>query len=183
MTADSLRSSRERKAAVVGSAPAGSDADATPLMLLRVGDRWFALDVHAVVEVALKGTITRVPTAPHHILGITSLRGRLVTVVSIEQMLDGGGLPSTDRPAALPRLVVVRQGEYEIGLVAEAIHGIGRHRLAPHSDDTAAAGRPAFVRDEFLWQTQQVALLDVAQLLATAATLSGIHSTSDGGEA
>ena len=40
-----------------------------PLMLLRLGSRWFAMDVRLIEEVALKGAVTRVPAAPRHILG------------------------------------------------------------------------------------------------------------------
>jgi purine-binding chemotaxis protein CheW len=179
MTLDPLASSGD----VLDGPAADPGTDAATLMLLRLGDRCLAIDVHAVSEVALKGAITRVPTAPNHILGITSLRGRLVTVIGIDEMLGGGCRPSREIPATLPRLVVVRHGDYEIALVAEAIHGIGQHMVGPRLDEGAAPALPDFVQGEFEWQEERVALLDVPRLISAAATLSGILSTSEGAEA
>ena len=181
MTSDSLASSGDVQIGI--AQPATPGRDTATLMLLRLGARCLAIDVHAVAEVALKGTITRVPTAPDHIIGITSLRGRLVTVISLDQMLGGGGRPSLEIPATLPRLVVVRHGDDEIALVAEAIHGIGQHMVGPRIEDGTASTLPSFVQGEFEWQEEQVALLDVPRLIFAAATLSGIHSTSEGAEA
>jgi chemotaxis signal transduction protein len=181
----SIASSGERKAAIVQQVPSTGNLTATPLMLLRLGTRWFAIDVQAVVEVALRGAVTRVPTAPDHIIGITSLRGRLITVVSMEQMLGGEGSLSRESPATLPRLVVVRHGGYEMALVAESIHGIG-HQVGPafvdgdgDGDGTPARPLPEFVRHEFGWQGHRVALLDVHKLVLTAARLSGIDPSPE----
>jgi chemotaxis signal transduction protein len=175
MRSDSIASSGERKAAIVHQAPSTGALAALSLMLLRLGTRWFAIDVQAVVEVALRGAVTRMPTAPNHIIGITSLRGRLITVVSMEQMLGGDGLLSRESPATLPRLVVVRHGEYEMALVAESIQGIGHHAGPAITDeDQPAHPLPEFVRHEFVWQGHRVAVLDVPKLVLTAARLSGI---------
>jgi purine-binding chemotaxis protein CheW len=100
------------------------EAASTTLMLLRLGTRWFGVDVRSIEEVALKGEVTRVPTAPSHILGVTTLRGRLVTVVGLEQMIGGAGMLSRETTATLPRLVVVRDGDYEMAVVAEGIAGM-----------------------------------------------------------
>lgn len=179
MTRDPVASSGERRVAIVDVPSVAGDVDSLSLMLLRLGTRWFAIDVHAVAEVALKGAVTRVPTAPHHIMGITSLRGRLVTVVSMEQMLGGEGSLPRDNPATLPRLVVVRHGEYEIALVAENIHGIGRHARPTVTEEEEVTPLPEFVRYEFDWQERRVALLDVPRLILAAAKLSGIDPSSE----
>ncbi len=149
----------------------------TSLMLLRLGKRWFAIDVSAIEEVSLKGEVTRVPTAPSHILGVTSLRGRLLTVVGLAQMLDGEVALSREGAATLPRLVVVRSGDLEMAIVAEAIGGMVDHTssLDPEGE------RPScpFVREEFDWQGNCVWLLDVPALTAAAAKLAGILSPTD----
>jgi chemotaxis signal transduction protein len=179
MRSDLLASSVERKAAIVRQAPATDGASGLSLMLLRLGTSWFAIDVHAVAEVAPRGTVTRVPTAPAHIQGIISVRGRLVTVISMQQLLGSEALWSGERPATLPRLVVVRHGDYEIALVAESIHGIGQHADPVPADAEPSKSLPEFVRREFSWQGNRVALLDAPKLVATAARLSGVHSNLD----
>ena len=174
----------------------GRQAGSITIMLLRLGTRWFGVDVRAIEEVALKGTVTRVPMAPNHILGVTSLRGRLVTVVGLEQMIGGTGMLSRESTATLPRLVVVRDGDYEMAIVAEGIHGMTEYvpagepdpdRLADNSPDSSAP-RAAngvesptvdFVREEFDWQSNRVSLLNVRLLIAGAVRLAGTLSPSE----
>jgi chemotaxis signal transduction protein len=149
------------------------------LMLLRLGISWFALDVRMIVEVALKGAVTRVPTAPSHILGVTTLRGRLVTVVSLEQMIGGAGPLSRENIATLPRLVVVRDDTCEMAVVAEEIHGVVEHGVAAELSPNGSLDLPGFVAEEFDWKGNRVSLLDVPLLVASAAQLAGIFALSD----
>lgn len=143
------------------------------LMLLRLGQRWFAMDARSIEEVALRGPVTRVPLAPSHLLGVTSLRGRLVTVVSLEQMLGGSGMLPVEHTATLPRLVVVREGDYEMAVVAHGIHGLldqATVTLRPATGDA-----PSFVCQEFDWNGARVALLDAGRLVDAAARLAGMR--------
>lgn len=144
------------------------------LMLLRLGCRWFAMDVTVIEEVALKGQVTRVPMSPSHILGVTTLRGRLLTVIGLEHMIGGPGMFPPESSATLPRLVVVRDGAYEMAVVAEGIHGMIEH--APAAVPARSAGVPDFVHEEFDWQGHQVFLLDAHELLASAVRLAGSTS-------
>ena len=155
------------------------EAASTTLMLLRLGMRWFGVDVRAIEEVALKGAVTRVPMAPSHILGVTSLRGRLVTVVGLEQMIGGAGRLSRENTATLPRLVVVRNGEYQMAVVAEGIHGMTEYVPATEPGSDLTPHTPEFVREEFDWHGNRVSLLDAPKLIAAAAKLAGILSPSE----
>jgi chemotaxis signal transduction protein len=144
-------------------------ANTLAFMLVRVGARRFALDARMIQEVAVKGAVTRVPTAARHVLGVASLRGSLVPVVSLEQMLGVKGLARSDAATALPRLVVVRADEYEIALVVDEICGIVEERPAEFAAKASSADRPRFLREEFAWQGNLVCVLDVPLLIATAA--------------
>jgi chemotaxis signal transduction protein len=155
-------------------APGG---EPSALLLMRLGQRWFAMDARSIEEVALRGQVTRVPMAPNHILGVTSLRGRLVTVVSLEQMLGGSGMLPVEHSATLPRLVVVREGDYEMAVVAHGIFGLVQLSAVTLCGRSTAA--PAFVCDEFDWQGGRVALLDVASLVGEAARLSGMRAPAE----
>jgi purine-binding chemotaxis protein CheW len=150
---------------------------AVSLMLLRLGQRWFAMDARAIEEVTLRGPVTRVPMAPSHILGVTSLRGRLVTVVGLEQMLGGAGMLPVDNSATLPRLVVVRDGDFEMAVVAHGIHGLIER--AESAAPVRPADAPDFVREEFDWQGGRVSLLDTSRLVAAAARRAGMSSPAE----
>lgn len=179
MMPDPIASTGEHEAAIVQEVPSPRDPAASSLMLFRLGTRWFAVDVQAVVEVALKGAVTRMPSAPRHILGITSLRGRLVTVLSVEHMLGVEAPLSRERTATLPRLVVVRHADLEVAMVADSIHGIGHRLGAGVTDDQPGdpVSSPDFARHVFAWQDHRVAVLDVPELVLTAARLSGLATS------
>src|SRR5512147_2881920 len=110
------------------------------LLLLRLGQRWFAIDVRAIEEVALKGQVTRVPMAPSHILGVIALRGRLITVIGLEHMIGGAGILPAEDSATLPRLLILREGGYEMAVVVEEIHGMIEHVATPHGPAPADDG-------------------------------------------
>ena len=149
------------------------------VMVLRLGRRWFAMDVRAIEEVALKGPVTRVPKSPSHILGVTTLRGRLVTVVGLEQMIGGPETLPLEHSATLPRLLAVRVGAYEMAIVAEEIHGMIDHPLCEYPARPTPADSPDFIREEFDWHGNRVALLDARLLVAAAARLAGVSPWQD----
>jgi chemotaxis signal transduction protein len=169
----------ERTCASPAQSGSAREVASTTIMLLRLGTRWFGVDVRFIEEVALKGEVTRVPTAASHILGVTTLRGRLVTVVSLEQMLVGDGMLSRETTATLPRLVVVRDGDYEMAVVAEGIAGMTDYVPAPDKGSYHPPNCPGFVLDQFNWHGNQVLLLDARLLIAAAAKLAGILSPSE----
>jgi chemotaxis signal transduction protein len=164
------------------SAPSRAEPIAIPdvttgaLLLLRLGKRWFAMDVRAIEQVALHGQVTRVPMAPNHLLGVITVRGRLITVVGLEQMMDGVGmLPAADSPT-LPRLLIVREGPFEMALVVEEIHGMIEKSAAVAERRARPADAPDFVVEEFDWQGRRVSLLDAHLLVTAVARSAGISS-------
>jgi chemotaxis signal transduction protein len=136
-------------------------------MLVRVGNRWLGIEAHSVVEVAVKGAITRIPTAPRHVLGITSLRGGLVPVVSLAQLMGSTSSMSTDNGPIAPRLVVVATPEYELALVIHEVGGIVAG--VPEKPKAPGNRRPVFLTDEMAWDGHTVEIVDVAALTTVAA--------------
>jgi purine-binding chemotaxis protein CheW len=62
-------------------------------LTFRLGQDLFAVEVSNVLEVLEKQTITLVPRAPKHILGIVNFRGNIVPVISTHQKFN---LPCTN---------------------------------------------------------------------------------------
>jgi chemotaxis signal transduction protein len=150
-------------------APPANPGETVALMLVRVGGRWFAIDARMIEEVAVKGAVTRVPTAARHVLGVAGLRGGVVPVISLQQMIGIAGAATTELATTLPRLVVVRAGDCELALVVDEIRGIIADHPGADAAQASGAERPSFLRREFEWQGKLVGVLDVAQLAAAAA--------------
>ena len=136
-------------------------------LLFRVGTRWLGMEAKSIIEVAVKGVITRIPTAPRHVLGITSLRGGLVPVISLAQLLGSTGTMSSDNGAITPRLVVMAAPEYELALVAHEVGGFLNR--VPTSSEIPGNKRLAFLHEQITWKERSVEIVDVAAL-ATVAT-------------
>jgi purine-binding chemotaxis protein CheW len=141
------------------------------LLFLRVGRRWFAVRAETVREVGTKGHVTRVPTAPIHVLGVTLIRGRLVPVLALEGLL--GELGDGEVAPTLPRLVVLKHEETEIALVADETRGVIEHRFETVADEGRSAGRPAYLGSEFQWEGKLVCMIDVPPLISQATPGAG----------
>jgi purine-binding chemotaxis protein CheW len=147
-------------------AVAEQSAPALTLLFLRVGRRWFGVRSESVREVSTKGYVTRVPTAPTYVLGVTLIRGRLVPVVALEGLL--GAITAGDTAQTLPRLVILRHDETEIAVVADETRGIIEHRLEDAADGKRSADRPRYLGSEFTWEGRLVCMIDVPLLIAEA---------------
>jgi purine-binding chemotaxis protein CheW len=162
----------QRLAALAGAplrepAPPRPGREAAALVFLRAGRRWFAARVDAVSEVATKGAVTRVPSAPRAILGLALVRGRLVPVVSLAVLMDFS--PVGEPAATLPRLLVLRAGDAEVAVVADEIRGVIEEVAAPpaasgEAERPAAAPAP-FLGPEVVWQDRVAPLIDAAALI------------------
>jgi chemotaxis signal transduction protein len=91
-------------------------------LVFRVASRVFGADARLVFEVVVSGSITPVPTARPHVLGITLVRGRIVPVISLRELL---GIEAVDAAApTLPRLLILRDGPLEVAVMSDATLGL-----------------------------------------------------------
>jgi chemotaxis signal transduction protein len=148
--------------------PVNDTADpTTALLLLRVGKRWFGVLPETVRQVAMKGHVTRVPTAPPYVLGVTLIRGRLVPVIALEGLL--GSVGTGDTAQTLPRLVVLRDEHTEIAVVADETRGLIEHSARETAEPARSSERASFLGAEISWDGRMVCMLDVPALIAQIA--------------
>jgi purine-binding chemotaxis protein CheW len=89
-------------------------------VIFRVEKERYGLPLSAVREVVVPpGRFTRVPRAPPAISGVMNLRGRVVTVVEMRQLL---GLPEGPSPAA--RVLLLDRGRRDLGFLVTDVDGI-----------------------------------------------------------
>ena len=124
------------------------------LLLVRFGHEVYGLEAQHVDRVQLVEQITPVPRVPNWVVGMTNLRGQLLSVVDLVSFF---GLPSTmthvatedaDDQAPERCLVVVSTSEIEIALLADgvlAVETVPDSRL--QEAETIVRGlRPEYVR-------------------------------------
>jgi purine-binding chemotaxis protein CheW len=93
------------------------------LVSFRLGREEFGLDIAAVQEIVrLPESINRVPNAPSHLLGVISLRSRVLPIVSLNVLLRFGEETLDDRA----RIVVLNLPGRQVGLVVDAVSEVLR---------------------------------------------------------
>ena len=100
------------------------EADELQLVSFSVCDQEYAADISAVQEIVqMPQRVAVVPNAPHHVLGLMTLRERLLPLVSLRAMLN---LPSRDE-GATERVVVLGLGDGNaVGVVADTVDEVLR---------------------------------------------------------
>lgn len=105
------------------------------LVVVRLGEERFALDVGRVAELISASPITPLPGGPPHLLGLMYHRGRLLRLVDIRPQL---GLPVSDE--ALAEVVVLNVPGMPTGLGVDAIETVvtlDPTQFQPHSSGEA----------------------------------------------
>lgn len=108
--------------AVALARPEGEEtsADLLQVLLLRLAEEWYAVDVGHVREVLHGVEITRVPCAPAHVVGVLSLRGEIVSVCDLRSILGLSSGPRTGHALA----IVVEADEIATAILADDVAGI-----------------------------------------------------------
>jgi purine-binding chemotaxis protein CheW len=97
------------------------------VLLARAGARRVALPLEHLVEVIDPGTAVVVPAREPSFRGLADLRGRLVPVVHLGALLDGGACPPHQSDAA----VVISIGGRILCLEVEAVEEVTRGDMVP----------------------------------------------------
>jgi purine-binding chemotaxis protein CheW len=82
----------------------------------------YAIDCCFVSEVAALGEYAPLPDAPAFILGVTSIRGRIVSIVDLGRFFDLPSVGLTDRN----RVLVLSLEGMELGLLADSVDSVRR---------------------------------------------------------
>lgn len=96
------------------------DFDLVSLLLFALGEEWYAVPIRSVREIYNEYLITPVPCVPPFILGVINIRGEIVSVTDVKQLLR---LPAGGPQAALP-VIVVENERCATALVVDVIGDI-----------------------------------------------------------
>ena len=105
--------------AAEAASPEGPTAETEMLAFLLSGEE-YVVAVEQVNEVLKMWSLTPVPNAPEHILGVSSLRGTMLTIIDLGKRL---GLA----PAAMnekSRVVVVTVDDEKVGFIVDRVAGV-----------------------------------------------------------
>lgn len=145
--------------------PAPDAPPAPRACLFELAGARFAVDVRSAREVVLFDEITAVPRAPRHLVGVANLRGTVMPIVDVRELL---GLAES-RAGRTVRTLVVRDGAVQAALVVDTVVGLEPFGDVAGADSPSAAGmwgpRP-LMAGWIQWAGETLPLLDVPKILA-----------------
>jgi purine-binding chemotaxis protein CheW len=90
------------------------------LVIFRLADEAFGIDIAVVQEIIRMAVITPVPGARPEILGLVNLRGQTIPVMDLRTRLSmAAGEETSDR-----RIVVIESAQGRLGLVVDAVEEV-----------------------------------------------------------
>ena len=147
------------------------DGTTERFVLLDIGASCFGFPMKNVYEIQRVPSITPLPGVPEWVLGVTNLRGNVVSVVDIKTIL---GIPSSDKMLAQSRrgvMIYSHLDDIETTVIVDRVHGI--HALdctgiTPPTDAHDDRVKP-FLSGTFDVEDRSVSLLDLEKLLISKA--------------
>ena len=97
-------------------------SDRVSTLLFRIGEEWYAVRLSDVREIFQDYDVTAVPCTPQFILGVTNVRGEILSVTDPARLMGLGTItgPEGQRPPA----VVVSSGGVSTALITDEIGDI-----------------------------------------------------------
>lgn len=98
------------------------EGDLRELVAFTIDTEEFAIDIASVHEINRVVEITRIPNAPEHVQGVINLRGKIVPIVDMRELL--GFEPKEAR--ATSRIIVVEVGGMMLGFLVDSVSEVVR---------------------------------------------------------
>jgi len=156
---------RERTNALSAAIAEQDAADLLPLAVVGLGGEYFGFDLETVHEFTQIHRVTPVPCCPPHIVGNINLRGEIVTLININNVVD---LP-INAVRSHPQAVVVGLDQRVVGIAVDAIFDV--MYIHPSQITTAPVAMHAD-RDDYLqgvvpYQDRMMSIINLSKLLSS----------------
>lgn len=117
---------------------AEDSANERQLVVFQLADEQYGVDIQDVREIIRTQAVTRIPSAPEHVLGVIDLRDTVVPVIDLRLRLSLEVRAETDEN----RIVVVEAHGHQVGVLVDAVKEvlrIGADRIEANSSVVTTA--------------------------------------------
>jgi purine-binding chemotaxis protein CheW len=123
----------------------------------------FAIPLLSVKEVMGVPELTRIPQTPTHFLGITNLRGSVISVMDLRAKLGLKSLVNSETT-----VVILDLGTYFLGVVVDSVNSVLTMKSEDISEKPVITSQKGtdYITGVFRKQNGLVAILDIAKALS-----------------
>ena len=123
-----------------GATAETEDAREVQVLEFKLGSERYCVDIDFVSEIVDKGSLTRVPNAPHYVDGVMDLRGRTTSIINPKALL------SIDERTESKRIIIFDPGKFEdeaaVGWVVDEVYQVIRVSMDDVEDSPLDDGGP-----------------------------------------
>lgn len=98
--------------------------ETTGLLLFRLGEEWYAVPIDGVREIYNEYAVTRIPRVPEFILGVINVRGEIVSVTNLGEMMRVPSRTLLEIDGLLPSAIIVATEACVTAIVVDEIGDI-----------------------------------------------------------
>lgn len=98
------------------------DAELMQLVTFSIGEEEFGVDILKVQEIIRTMEITKVPRAPHFVVGVINLRGKVIPIIDLRKRF---GLSSREHDKHT-RIIVIEINNMIVGFVVDSVSEVLR---------------------------------------------------------
>ncbi|MDC0834937.1 hypothetical protein AY599_10850 [Leptolyngbya valderiana BDU 20041] len=153
---------RQRAAQLRMVAEAPDVQNVVSLAVVGLHEEYFGIDLQMVREFATVGKVTPVPCCPPRIVGNMNLRGEILTLVAVDELLN---LPNVERQAK--KAVVVQVDDIVAGIAVDEVFDVVRVNPVTMSAIPTAARRTGdeYLRGTAPYRGKALTVLDMHKIL------------------
>jgi purine-binding chemotaxis protein CheW len=152
------------------------DSNVNEIILFNIGDLACGLDIRAILEIKRLENITTVYGAPSTVEGVINLRGEIVTVLNLGELLHG----ESHKRDGNERVMVVASGKEKVGLLVNFVDDVISFTedfilpIPPNLDKSISK----YINSVYQWENNIISLINLEAIIVVD---SETESFSTGG--
>ncbi len=137
------------------------------ILTFELGGELYGIDILRVQEIRGWSSVTKIPHAPHHVLGVLNLRGSIVPIVDLRMQFNLERAEYTAVTVIVVLSVATRAGRRDFGIVVDGVSDVVSLDVAQlkPAPELGTGSASEFIRGLLPVAERMVVLLDVDRLI------------------
>lgn len=156
---------------ISNTSTAASTENSIQLVVFRLGDEYFGVDIARVQEINRLIEVTKIPQTPDFIEGVVNLRGQIIPIIDLRKRFNFSSVAEHSKET---RIVVVETGGLIAGLIVDAVTEVlrlERDQLMPTPEIVSSAVESRYIEGVALLPDKRLLiLLDTYKIFSESET-------------